>query len=339
MPVRQPVLSTLNRARRALLVRVVAGVACGFLGLAAAGSATAAEPLLQRFRAATITTDVPAAVERDYTRTLGYVVRERGRVPRDLARSWGAPKSAGQPYVLMSPDAAPDVFVRVVGAPRTPGYRPLTTYGWNAIEIVVDDTDATYAKFANTPFRVIGEPANLSGYPSIRAFQVEGRAQEVLYLTSETGDRTRSPLPPPNGPIGRIFIMVVAGPEPQKLVDWYADSFGMARGTLRDRPVGVLQRAQGLPPDRLLPLTTMRLAQQGNLLELDGYSENATQRPVRRGQLPPGVAITTMSVRNLDDIRLPFITPPQARDGALYGGRRAATARGPAGELVELVEE
>jgi hypothetical protein len=133
------------------MARLAAGVACGLLGLAATAQAIAGEPLLQRFRAATITTDVPAAVERDYTSTLGYVVRERGRVPRDLARSWGAPTSAGQPYVLMSPDAAPDVFIRVVKAPRTAGYRPLTTYGWNAIEIVVDDTDATYAKSASRP--------------------------------------------------------------------------------------------------------------------------------------------------------------------------------------------
>ncbi len=326
-----------TRARSARVSPAVAVL--GLLVLCCAAPATWAEPLLQRFRAATITTDDLAAVERDYVATLGYVVRERGKVPRALARSWGAPKAAGQPYLLLSPDAAPDVFIRVVRAPHVPDYRPLTTYGWNAIEIVVEDTDATYAAFQGTPFRVIGEPANLSGYPSIRAFQVEGRAQEVLYLTSETGDRSRSPLPPPNGPIGRIFIMVVAGPEPQRLVDWYAERFNMVRGTLRDRPVGVLQRAQGLPPDRLLPLTTMRLAQQGNLLELDGYSENAGPRPVQRGHLPPGVAITTMSVRNIAALDLPFITPPRVLDGPLYGGRRAATARGPAGELVEIVED
>jgi hypothetical protein len=329
---RQP--GRVHRSARSLLAAVL-----GLLFVSLAPPRSVAEPLLQRFRAATITTDDLEAVERDYSATLGYRVRERGRVPRALARSWGAPKAGGQPYLLMSPDAAPDVFVRVVRAPRVADYRPLTTYGWNAIEIVVEDTDATYAAFRGGPFRVIGEPANLSGYPSIRAFQVQGRAQEVLYLTSETGDRTRSPLPPPNGPVGRIFIMVVAGPEPQQLVDWYAERFDMVRGTLRDRPVGVLQRAQGLPPDRLLPLTTMRLAQQGNLLELDGYSENAGPRPVRRGHLPPGVAITTMSVRSIDGLELPFITPPRVLPGPLYGGRRAATARGPAGELVEIVED
>lgn len=310
-----------------------------------AGADARAEPLLQRFRVATLTAPDLKRVEQDYGRYLGYRVRERGRVSAALAQSWGAPRAAGRAYLLMSSDAAPDVYIRAVRAPAAPEYRPLTTWGWNAIEIVVDDTDGTYRNFIagpqgkDGPFRIIGEPANLSGYPSIRAFQVQGRSREVLYLTSETGDRAKSPLPPPNGPIGRVFIMVVAGPDVDAMVDWYASTFGLAKNPVRQRPVGVLQRAQGLPADRALPLTTMRLAQQGNLLELDGYSEVGTTRPVRRGELPPGVAITTASVRCLDDIKATFITPPAVQPGLAYGGRRSATLRGAAGELVELVEE
>ena len=309
-----------------------------------------AEPLLQRFRVATISAPDLKRVEQDYGRYLDYRVRERGRIPASLAQSWGAPRMAGRPYVLMSSDAAPDVYVRAVRSPAVAQYRPLTTWGWNAIEIVVDDTDGTYQRFmtqlpaASAPFKVIGEPANLSGYPSIRAFQVEGRSREVLYLTSETGDRSKSPLPPPNGPIGRVFIMVVAGPDVDAMVEWYASTFNMVKNPVRQRPVGVLQRAQRLPPDRALPLTTLRLAQQGNLLELDGYSEVGKPRSVRRGELPPGVAITTASVRNLDAINLDknkaeFIAAPRVQAGLAYGGRRSATLRGAAGELLELVAE
>ena len=339
----------LTPSRVALRLRALASV---MLAAAAsfAGAFAHAEPLLQRFRIATISAAHLGRVEQDYGRYLDYRVRERGRVTAALAQSWGAPRVAGRPYVLMSSDAAPDVYIRAVRSPDTPQYRPLTTWGWNAIEIVVDDTDGTYRRFApggptaGNPFKVIGEPANLSGYPSIRAFQVEGRSREVLYLTSETGDRAKSPLPPPNGPIGRVFIMVVAGPDVDAMVEWYASTFNLLKNPVRQRPVGVLQRAQGLPPDRALPLTTMRLAQQGNLLELDGYSEVGQARAVRRGELPPGVAITTMSVRSLDEINLDrthtqFIAPPRVQSGLAYGGRRSATLRGAAGELVELIEE
>lgn len=328
----------MRRARNASRLLAVLAT-CVVAALAAAAPPASAEPVLQRFRAATIAAPDLATVEADYSSRLGYVVRERGRVSRALAASWGAPRAAGRPYLLLSSDAAPDVYIRAVQAPAARDYKPLTTWGWNAIEIVVDDTDATFEKVRGGPFRVIGEPANLSGYPSIRAFQVEGRSGEVLYLTSETGDRSRSPLPAPNGAIGRIFIMVVAAGDAPALVDWYAKTFGLSPGALRDRPVGVLQRAQGLGPDALLPLTTARLAQPGNLLELDGYSANAGPRKVRRGELPPGIAITTMSVRSLDDVRATFLQPPAVGTGMLYAGRRTATVRGVAGELIELVEE
>lgn len=298
-----------------------------------------AEPALQRFRVATIAAPDLARVEQDYTRYLGYVVRERGKVSAALAASWDAPRAAGRPYLLMSSEAHPDVYIRAVRAPAVPGYQPITTHGWNSIEIVVENTDATYERFRGSPFKVIGEPANLKGYPSIRAFQVEGRSGEVLYLTSETGDRSKSPLPPPGGAIGRPFIMVLGGPDIQAMIGWYSTWFGLTAGPVRPSPIGVVQRAQGLGPEVGTPLTTMRLARQGNLFELDGYGANARFRPRVPGDLPPGVAITTVSVRSLDALRVPLITPPAVHAGLAYGGRRAATARGAAGELLEIVEE
>lgn len=329
------------RTRAPRAARAAAAISfCGVMAtILLTTPAAHAEPLLQRFRVATIAAPDLGKVERDYGRWLGYSVRERGKVSPALAASWDAPRAAGRPYLLLGSDSHPDVFIRAVRTPAVKGYRPLTTYGWNSIEIVVDDTDATYERFRGSPFAVIGEPANLKGYPSIRAFQVEGRSGEVLYLTSETGDRSRSPLPAPGGPIGRVFIMVLAGPDIQAMVDWYSGSFGLAAGTIRPSPIGVVQRAQGLPPDHGTPLTTMRLAQQGNLFELDGYTPPATARPRRPGELPPGVAITTVSVRSLDALRIPFIAPPAVHDGLAYGGRRSATARGAAGELLEIVEE
>jgi hypothetical protein len=307
--------------------------------LVAAPATQAAEPTLQRIRMATVTTTDLAGFERDYSRWLGYQVRERGRVSQALARSWGAPAMQGKNYVLLSSPAAPDVFIRAVQTKRTPaGYAPLMTHGWNAIEIIVDNPDATYAKLRESPFRVIGEPAPLGGYPSIRAFQVVGPSGEVLYLTAETGDRSKSILPLPGGDVGRIFIMVVAGPDIDALLDFYSAKFDMTRGTARKRTVGVIKRAQGLGDDET-PLATMRLAQHGNLIEFDGYSAKAIVRPVERGELPPGIASTSFAVKSLDALQVEFVAPPTKLGGLAYGDRRVATVRGPAGELVELIEE
>jgi catechol 2,3-dioxygenase-like lactoylglutathione lyase family enzyme len=149
-------------------------------------------PNLLRIKAATISTPDLSATVALYRDWLDHRVREDGVITRALARSWGATASEGRRYVLLSTDAAPDVFLRIVEGPRDAPPAPLTTFGWSAIEIIVDDPDRLFAELKDSAFRVIGEPAPLGSYPSIRAFQLTGRAAEVLYLTSETGDRSRS---------------------------------------------------------------------------------------------------------------------------------------------------
>jgi catechol 2,3-dioxygenase-like lactoylglutathione lyase family enzyme len=305
-------------------------------------TAAAPQPQLLRIRMATFSAADLDAVERDYGRWLGYKVRERGVVSMELAGSWGAPRATGRAYLLMSSDAAPDVFIRAVQASPAAlalPYRPLTTFGWNGIELIVDDPDGLHAKLKDSPFRVIGEPAPLGAYPSIRAFQVVGPSGEVLYLTAETGDRSRSLLPLPNGEVGRIFIMVVAGPDIEALLDFYTTPFGLTRNKPRSVPVGVVIRAQSLAPGTGLPLTTTRLAQHGNLIEFDGYSPNAGPRPMPEGDLPLGIVSTSFAVRKLDELKLNSLAPPKRLPGLAYGGNHAASVRGPAGEWVELIEE
>ena len=297
-----------------------------------------AAPLLQRFAIATIAAQDLDWIETHYGRHFDYRVRERGTVSAELAASWGAPAVAGRRYILLSPDSAPEVYVRAIESPRTEGYRALTSFGWNAIEIVVDDPDALFESMRGSPFRVIGEPKPLPTIPSIRAFQVVGNDEEVLYLTAETGDRSRSVLPDPKGRIGRIFIMVLAATNPRATLDWYAARFALQPGALRARPNPMINRAQGIDPETPLPIATARLAEHGNLIEFDGYSANAIMRPIAAGELPPGVAMTSFAVRDLDAIPLEWITPPTRHPSVAYAGRRAATARGPNGELIELIE-
>lgn len=314
--------------------------ALALAGAAFFSPAQAADPpLLKRFKIATISAPDLAIVERDYDRWLDYRVRERGVVDLGLATSWGAPGTAGSAYILMSPDTAADVYIRAIAAPARPDYRHLTTFGWNAIEIVVDDPDRLFADMRGSPFKVIGEPAPLPTIPSIKAFQVVGSAEEVLYLTAETGDRSKSVLPDPRGRIGRIFIMVLAATDPRRTLDWYAEKFSLRPGALRARPNEMINRAQGIAPGTALPIATARLAEHGNLIEFDGYSANARLRDVRAGELPPGIAMTSFTVPDLGSLDLEWISPPAVRAGLAYAGRRAATTRGPDGELIELIEE
>lgn len=303
---------------------------------------TFTEPRLLRI--ATTTASVPDldAAERCYAEHLGYRVVERGTVDAGLAASWGAPAAAGARCCTMAAAGERDVFTRLVEAPAVPGYRPLTTFGWNAFEIIADDVHALAARLADSPFRIIGAPRPLQFMPSIVAMQAIGPGGECLYFTMESGDRAASILPPPSGFVGRTFIVVCAGPDFGALLRWYVDRFELRERPVRQSKVAVLQAAQGLGPDETVELSAIGMRQRGNLLELDGYPTGAGRiagpRPQLAGQLPPGCALVSVEVEDLAPFAADAIAPPRARDEAVYGGRRACTLVGAAGELLELIE-
>lgn len=277
---------------------------------------------------------------RAYTVGLGYRLREEGTVSLPQAAAWRAPAVGGRRHALLSSDTAPDVFVRVVESTPSPGYRPLLSFGWNAFEIVVDDVHAVRRQLEGGPFRIIGEPRALTARPTVHAMQVIGPGAEVLYLTAETGDRDASPLPPPLGPIGRPFIVVLGGPDIVAVRDFYADSFDLQVNPIRASRGQTVQRAWGGTADGTHPITILRLGEHGNSIELNGYVKpGLAERARADGELPPGNAIASFSVRSLDELGLDFLAPPAVHDSAAYGGGRAATFVGPAGELVELIED
>ena len=291
---------------------------------------------LRRIKIATVGAPDVAELERWYVEWLRYQVVERGKVGEALASSWGAPASAGRDMLLLAPENGGDVYIRAVEIDPVPDYRPMTSFGWNSIEIIVDDVYALSEALEGSPFKVIGEPHSLGGgFASIHAMQVVGPAQEVLYLTCETGDREKSTLPLPGSFVDRPFIMILAGPDIEAMAGFYVDHFAMARIPNFTSSLSIASRAMNLPPDYVFTLGLLRGRERGNNIELDEYPASAGDREHREGQLPPGVAMTSFSVDSLDGFDLPFISPPQA----LYGDARAATFVGPAGELTELIED
>lgn len=303
---------------------------------------TDAEPALLRISAVTTATPDIAASERAFADYLGYRVVERTTVSPELAERWSAPKSAGTRMVTMAPEGETDVFIRFVETPCPDGYRPLTTFGWNAFEIIVNDVHALAERLANSPFKIIGPPRPLQFMPSIVAMQVTGPGNECLYFTMESGDRDVSILPPPAGFVGRTFIVVLAGCHFATLLRWYVDRFSLRERPVRQSKVVVIQDAQSLSPDQTIELSAIGMRQRGNLIELDAYPSGpgfpAAERPSVPGYLPPGNAIATFEIESLDRIASEANRPPKRLDEAVYAGRRSCVVRGPAGEILELIE-
>ncbi len=302
-----------------------------------------ASPRLTRFRMATMGAPDLAAFERCYVDWLGYRVRERGTVDAGLAASWGLAAMAGRPTLTLSSDGADDVHIRAVGTDAIAGYRPLTTFGWNACEIIVDDVHALAERLAPSPFTVLDGPHPLQFMPSIHAMQLIGPAGECLYLTMEGGDRAASILPAPRAAIDRPFILVLAGGDFEAMRRWYVDRFDLRQRPIRSAKVRVVQRAQGLDPDDAFPLTTLGLAEHGFLIEIDGYPTGpgriAAPRATAAGLLPQGNAMASFAIDDIGRVADIAIAPPVRRDALGYDGCLACTVVGPAGELVELVDE
>jgi catechol 2,3-dioxygenase-like lactoylglutathione lyase family enzyme len=306
----------------------------------AAQPAAEPKPLLKRIKMVTVGAPDVGKAQSWYKDGFGYRVREEGKVPPALAESWGAPKAAGRPMVLMSTDASPDVFIRIVETAAVPGYKPMTSWGWNSFELVINDIDAVHARMKGSPFTVLGEPAPLKSSPSIKVMQVQGPANDVWYMANETGDRTKSTLPDPGGPIGRPFIVILAGADIEKVRDWYADVFQIAKASIRESGGKVVPHALGLPEGSSLPISLLALGEPGNRIQLDGYKTYGVgARPRTPGHLPPGNAMVSFSVDDLGSIKATTLAKPASIPGAGYQGARTATLAGPAGELIELIEE
>jgi catechol 2,3-dioxygenase-like lactoylglutathione lyase family enzyme len=297
-----------------------------------------ATPLLDRIRCATVAvTDVDAVVAL-YSKWLGYKQVEQGKIDEAQTISWGTPAMEGRTSVLLQPASKEDVYLRVIAIDAVPNFRPLSSWGWGAIEILVEDPSKIHKKLTDSAFLIIGKPRFLDGFPTIQAMQMRGIANEVIYLTADTGPRATSLLAEAGAPVGRPFIMVIAGHDPVAMQNWYAKNFRMAKNPINKTRIDVLQHAQGTPEDYQYSMGFMAMSQASNFIELDGYPAGFGPRPRHHGQLPPGVAMASVEVQSLDKIKVPFMAPPAKLKGKLYNGKRSAMIVGPSGELLELIE-
>ena len=236
--------------------------------------------MLGRISTVTITApDLPAAVAA-YQRYLGYRVVDDGALGRDMARAWGRPQMAGQRAVLLEPESGVETYLRFVQGPAYVEHEPLSCVGWNAAELIVEDVDALADELANSPFRIIGRPADLSFSDQIRAMQVVGPAREVLYLTQIKQKLAAFDTPVAASFVDRVFIVILGGASLDALQDYYHAQFGIPRATAMPSVVSVLSAQYGLPRDY-----------QHAIAAHASCRDSATSRPTRcRRRRPAGLA-------------------------------------------------
>ena len=273
--------------------------------------------------AVTITVANLAPVENAYNKYLGYHVVERGKIDKATADLWNAPKVAGHDYIVMQPESNAPHYIRFVVTADYPDYKPFTTHGWNATEILVQDVDAVATKLKDSPFQIVGAPGNIAMTVEVKAMQAIGPAKEVLYFTkSKTLGNAESP-------VDRFFIVIDGGKDMNALLDFYSGLGGKTSPVMPTR-MTVLNQAIGLDSETKHPLAIARV-EGPFMVELDQYPDAVKARHVRAGDLPPGMAMVTIQTDSIASGGMPL-------KGVISHGDKTTVIRSPSGALIELVE-
>ena len=296
---------------------------------------------MKLLRAATLSVaDLDRSVDL-YCHWLDYAVAEQGTLDAALAGSWGREGAAGRRYAILRPASGRPIYIRLVENSVVADFVPLTSYGWAAIEICVEDVLAANERMLKSPFEIIGPPREIDGLPAIYPMQVKGPDGEIVYLTQIRDDLPEFDLPRAEAPIDRLFILVLACSDMNASLDWLRDHVGFQVGRRKLEIVyTMLAKAFGLPEEDLHVISTM-VDGRDVFLELDQMPDQATARPGDDSDLPAGVAIGTFHHPDFAaiDARCKdlWIRPPAVHDSVIYDGQRAGTLRAPDGTLVEIV--
>lgn len=290
-----------------------------------------------RIKCGTVSTpDLDAALA-DYRDLLGLELAEQGEIEPDLAASWGTPKVAGQRYALLRPKSGAAGFIRLVEAPLHSDFVPTRTYGWAAFEITVRDVYDLAERVKGSGFETIGPPKEIAGMPQFIPMQVLGRGREMLYFNQVRSDMPTSDLPRAGSDVDHIFIVILATPDRAATMEHLKTRLGFEEGGTYSVNYTMINKAFGLA-DGTETTISMIQHQRMPIVEVDDYPDAASPRARHDGMLPPGNAMVTLAVEDLDATGLDYIAPPTRREGPLYAGRRVAAFVGSAGEFTELIE-
>ena len=290
---------------------------------------------IKRIKMATISVPDIKFFEECYVNWLNYKVVDRSKVDKLMCNSWGLHKLINSEFILLSPESGDDVFIRAIQNPLINQFPPFTYLGWNAIELVVSDVNVAYEKLKHSPFEVIGVPKKISPKSSIKAMQVLGPAQEVLYLTSTSMDRQAINHPEPNCLFGRIFIVVMAVNNLQKDKIYYLQKMMLESQGNLSIPVDILSSAQNKDQNYRYNISVLTMLERGNKIELDEYDRKYSINKIRSDNFPQGISMITFEVNDIDEFNLNFFDIPRE----IYPGFKSAVFLGPNDERWELLSK
>lgn len=210
------------------------------------------------------------AVADAYTRWMHQKVSWAGDLSQSTANALGYGQLTGNRSWLLSNEAGRQ-WLQVIEHPEAPARDALDSFGWMAMEVLVENVDELAASLPGSPFELLRPPADLDVSDKIRACQARGPAGEILYLTQVSGEVPPFELPTCEAPVDHLFIPVLSTPSRDcSLADYSAISGN--DGISFDTRITVVNQARGFELERRHPVATLQLAGQA-LIEIDQIAE------------------------------------------------------------------
>ena len=241
----------------------------------------------------------PEAAAQAYVDAFDYRVGDTGTVSTTVAEALGHESLAGAGYVTIYPPSGPQVGIRWIASDASE-YQPMRRLGWSAIEVMVQDPDGLVPSLDPNHFSILAEPAYLTAKQNVRASQVLGPSDELLYLT-HIKDTSTSFLntPPSESAVGHPFIMVAGTRDLATTLKFFTDTFANPVTPPIPFRIEVLSEVYGLETGHLHDLALVRFEDNFGL-ELDQYPTGASGIPASLDEEGGTVLVTA----SLDPDRL-----------------------------------
>ena len=241
----------------------------------------------------------PEVAAQAYVDAFDYRVGDTGTVSTTVAEALGHESLAGAGYVTIYPPSGPQVGIRWIASGASE-YQPMRRLGWSAIEVMVQDPDGLVPTLDPNHFSILAEPAYLTAKQNVRASQVLGPSDELLYLT-HIKDTSTSFLntPPSETAVGHPFIMVAGTRDLAATLEFFNRTFANPVTPPIPFKIEVLSEVYGLEAERLHDLALVRFEDNFGL-ELDQYPAAAEGIPTSLAKEGGTVLVTA----SLDPDRL-----------------------------------
>jgi len=287
---------------------------------------------LGKIAAVTISTSDLNKMVEVYQEFLRYRVTKSGQITAKESSAWGAENLTNADYVVMQPEKSDDFSFRFIHQPDQSNYIAFKSVGWNAAELIVEDVDGLAVQLENSPFKIIGSPADLSFTKDIRAMQVMGPANEILYLTQFKNKVPEFDSPKPRCAVDQTFIVVLAGKSLDEMQGYFHANFKLPKATVIESRIRSISRVFNFPADTKYKAAALALRDQ-SMIELDELPKEGNNRLSLDGYLPAGIAMVSFlyyessdQFKNTYSSKLPN-----------HLLRQCSVKRGITNELIELI--